>query len=415
MLQITVYPTILRFSDPECIPAVLTSSQVHSSQDIIAFALCPIQDHIMGNATSGKIEPVSIASSVVAAEAAAVSAEHDPDPTGNFLGQWAGMLRRQGIDELEALVHDRDIAIHTKIDNALRCGHVGCNQQVLNGSLRGHAERPVAILLGGGMGSGKSSVVSQISQTDFWKARGDSVVIVEADAFKQADPVFTVLASLGTEAAQIVHPKSLEGADALLLSATEARRDVVFDGTMAWKPFIDQTVEMLRDTDYHYKRGPGYVRDDSGMVSETYWVKAGKRKYSVKPYWIEIVGVTVDPALAVQRGITRTLVTGRGVPVRQQLKSHKLFTSHFEEYVQSVDAAYLFDMSTARISVSEVGGSGRKGIIASKSGILFPRRGQSFVDETLVIEKRAAYEQFTRRKGINIKAKCASELYKQLP
>lgn len=37
------------------------------------------------------------------------------------------------------------------------------------------------------------------------------------------------------------------------------------------------------------------------------------------PYLIEVVGVTVDPEVAVQRGIVRAITSGRGVPAAAEL------------------------------------------------------------------------------------------------
>ena len=44
------------------------------------------------------------------------------------------------------------------------------------------------------------------------------------------------------------------------------------------------------------------------------------------PYRVEMIGVTVDPALAVGRALRRTMVEGRGVPVAPLLRSHRLFS-----------------------------------------------------------------------------------------
>lgn len=48
------------------------------------------------------------------------------------------------------------------------------------------------------------------------------------------------------------------------------------------------------------------------------------------PYRIELLGVTCDPGLAVARGMWRRLRSGRSVPVRVQLRSHRLFSESFE-------------------------------------------------------------------------------------
>ena len=50
--------------------------------------------------------------------------------------------------------------------------------------------------------------------------------------------------------------------------AVNQQRDVVFDGTMTWAPFVQQTIAMVRDHRHNYKRGPGNYIDDDGNVQE---------------------------------------------------------------------------------------------------------------------------------------------------
>lgn len=43
-------------------------------------------------------------------------------------------------------------------------------------------------------------------------------------------------------------------------------QDVIFDGTMMWAPFVQQTIAMVRDHGRHYFRGPGYTNTDGHLV-----------------------------------------------------------------------------------------------------------------------------------------------------
>ena len=52
--------------------------------------------------------------------------------------------------------------------------------------------------------------------------------------------------------------------------AVNQQKDIVFDGTMTWAPFVEQTISMVRDHENCYKRGPGYVSDEHGNVVERY-------------------------------------------------------------------------------------------------------------------------------------------------
>lgn len=244
------------------------------------------------------------------------------------------------------------------------------------------------------------------------------MVVVEADKFKKTDPMFTALNSIGVEAAPAVHPKSVEVAETLFLKAVHARRNVVMDGTLSWKPYVEQTIIMLRDTKYFYTRGPGYVRRDDGSLLEQYWMKGDERTEQVPAYHIEIVGVTVSPAVAVERGIVRKIITGRGVPVENQLASHKQFSENFESYTELVDGIYLFDSSIEAHndhlrSQSKDNYEGVS-IIASKRNLLFRKTGDfadGVVPRKYVVERPEAYQRFLGKAKINCKADCSSELW----
>ena len=43
-------------------------------------------------------------------------------------------------------------------------------------------------------------------------------------------------------------------------------QDVIFDGTMMWAPFVEQTIAMVRDHRHKYRRGPGYHKSDGCNV-----------------------------------------------------------------------------------------------------------------------------------------------------
>ncbi len=105
------------------------------------------------------------------------------------------------------------------------------------------------------MGSRKTTILNMLRATSFWKAHGESTIIVGADAFKLSDPLYHILQGITPNAAAIVHADSIKAAEELLIKAINARWDIVFDGTLAWSEYPKQTVELLRD--YMYTRGPG--------------------------------------------------------------------------------------------------------------------------------------------------------------
>ncbi|XP_024023740.1 uncharacterized protein LOC21389209 [Morus notabilis] len=217
-----------------------------------------------------------------------------------------------------------------------------------------HAERsPVLLLMGGGMGAGKSSVLKDILKEPFWAGAAGNAVIIEADAFKESDVIYKALSSRGhhdmLQTAELVHQSSTDAASSLLVTALNEGRDVIMDGTLSWVPFVVQTVTMARNVHRRrYRMGAGYKVDEDGTVKENYWERiedeepekvGGKRR---KPYRIELVGVVCDAYLAVIRGIRRAIICRRAVRVNSQLKSHKRFANAFQTYCQLVDNARLY-------------------------------------------------------------------------
>ena len=90
------------------------------------------------------------------------------------------------------------------------------------------------------------------------------------------------------------------------------------------------------------------MNEESGEVIEKYWEPNVRGMIDLnprRPYHIHHVGVTCEPHLAVARGIRRSLITGRGVPVAPQLRSHKLYATNFPDVVELVDELHLFETS----------------------------------------------------------------------
>ncbi|XP_057438582.1 calmodulin calcium-dependent NAD kinase-like isoform X2 [Lotus japonicus] len=217
-----------------------------------------------------------------------------------------------------------------------------------------HSDRsPVLLLMGGGMGAGKSTVLKDILNEPFWAGAAGNAVVIEADAFKESDVIYKALCSRGhhdmIRTAELVHQSSTDAASSLLVTALNEGRDVIMDGTLSWVPFVVQTITMARNVHRRrYRMGVGYRVNDDGSVTESYWERVedeepeqvgGKKR---KPYRIELVGVVCDAYLAVVRGIRRAIMSRRGVRVKSQLKSHKRFAQAFMTYCNLVDNARLY-------------------------------------------------------------------------
>ena len=175
-----------------------------------------------------------------------------------------------------------------------------------------------------------------------------NAVVVEADAFKEKDVLYQALMAENVEKVSTisqlvsigcllpimfscvehqfgcfpyllhqVHESSTTAASALLVTALNDGRDVIFDGTMSWAPFIEQTITMARNVhEAQYRMGPGYKKLPDGTVIEKYWEKVEESEVGLespfssrkdsnarRPYRIEMVGVVCDAHLAVMRGM----------------------------------------------------------------------------------------------------------------
>ncbi|TXG72206.1 hypothetical protein EZV62_000785 [Acer yangbiense] len=215
---------------------------------------------------------------------------------------------------------------------------------------------PVLLLMGGGMGAGKSTVLKDIMKESFWLGAAANAVVVEADAFKETDVVYKALHSMGhhddiLQTSELVHQSSTDAASSLLVTALNEGRDVIMDGTLSWEPFVEQLIAMARNVHKcRYRMGVGYKVNEDGTVIETYWEKVDEEDEQQhkengqvrKPYRIELLGVVCDAYLAVVRGIRRAIMVKRAVRVNSQLQSHKRFAIAFPKYSKLVDNARLY-------------------------------------------------------------------------
>ncbi|KAL7172526.1 hypothetical protein ACSBR2_032083 [Camellia fascicularis] len=216
-----------------------------------------------------------------------------------------------------------------------------------------HKDRsPVLLLMGGGMGAGKSTVLKDILKEPFWAGAAGNAVVIEADAFKESDVIYKALNSGDhhdmLQTAELVHQSSTDAASSLLVTALNEGRDVIMDGTLSWVPFVVQTITMARNVHRRrYRMGAGYKVGEDGVVTENYWEQIEEEREQDetkkrRPYRIELVGVVCDAYLAVIRGIRRAIMCRRAVRVKSQLKSHKRFADAFTTYCQQVDNARLY-------------------------------------------------------------------------
>ncbi|XP_062211854.1 calmodulin calcium-dependent NAD kinase-like [Phragmites australis] len=267
-----------------------------------------------------------------------------------------------------------------------------------------HSDRsPVLLLMGGGMGAGKSTVLKELKKEPFWSKAEANAVVVEADAFKETDVIYRAISSMGhhndmLQTAELVHQSSTDAASSLLVTALNEGRDVILDGTLSWEPFVEQTIAMARAVHrQRYRMGVGYKVADDGTISENYWEPVQDPEGAPngtsptrKPYRIEVVGVVCDAYLAVARGIRRAIITRRAVRVRSQLQSHKRFAGAFQKYSQLVDGARLYTTNSL----------GSAKLIAWKDGI----------NSSLLVEPRE-FDCVEKVSNLNVDATSVHDLY----
>lgn len=212
-----------------------------------------------------------------------------------------------------------------------------------------HSERsPVLLLMGGGMGAGKSTVLKELLKETFWVGAEANAVVIEADAFKETDVVYKTLNSKGHHSdmlhiSELVHVPSKDAASSLLVTTLNEGRDVILDGTLSNLHHILETIAMARNIHKRrYRMGSHYRGDNNGTYWEEVEGDAGQQPTERKPYRIELVGVVCDPYLAVARGIRRAVIVGRAVRVSLQLRSHKRFARAFSTYTNLVDSVKLY-------------------------------------------------------------------------
>ncbi|KAL5076709.1 hypothetical protein RYX36_015693 [Vicia faba] len=93
-----------------------------------------------------------------------------------------------------------------------------------------HSDRsPVLLLMGGGMGAGKSTVLKDILKEPFWAGASGNAVVIEADAFKESDVIYRALRSIGHH--DMIRTAELDGcfssdSDIFLFGARTVYREI---------------------------------------------------------------------------------------------------------------------------------------------------------------------------------------------
>lgn len=111
-----------------------------------------------------------------------------------------------------------------------------------------------AILLAGGSGAGKSTIVKEFFLPEVEDdGFGDFVYIDSDDIKKHLDEYKEYCSNEDTVyyAAFYVHAESTDIVDKLLEYCLDNSLSFIYDGTMSWKPAYDKLLTDLRNNDYH--------------------------------------------------------------------------------------------------------------------------------------------------------------------
>lgn len=97
-------------------------------------------------------------------------------------------------------------------------------------------------------------------------------------------------------------------------------------------------------------------------------------------------------------------MTTRGVPIKSQLSSHKLFSKNFSSYVDMVDQATLYDNNMQSSDPVVIAEKGRNELKQSE-------KVSVDVGGSLVVKHKELFQRFLSKSNLNENARNFSELY----
>lgn len=317
-------------------------------------------------------------------------------PTLHALREWVrsgGTYVPEGSNETRSMLQSTDAlraSLHCAVMLLKRIERTPDTRSIEFGAPPPLQKPPLFIFLGGGMAAGKTTALTALSRSSWWEGRQEDAVVVCADEFKPSN--------FNPKSAEI-HKNSTKVAEQLLIQAINQGRDIVLDSTMMWAPFVMEVVKVVRQAHVAiFKPGMGY---NAASGEEEYFEYARPRAVPLShPYTIVCLGITVEPDIAVPRGLMRQFSSGRGVPVRDQLKSFKLFSHNFALYVTLVDKMILLNNNI---------------FVDLSNGELPPEIARKEIGEKdLVVLDEEAYHLFQRHRQINIDADSVAALYTEV-
>jgi Zeta toxin len=196
--------------------------------------------------------------------------------------------------------------------------------------------KPVALFMGGGSASGKSSALAQAPDLV-----PDAAVHIDPDAFKEKLPEYQQMREGGERyAAAGAHEESADLAKRAQDEARQLGLNMLIDGT---------------------GDSGAAKRDEQGNITEPgkfakKLIAANDAGYDVKSLY-----VTVPTDVAVQRSVARAGETGRFVPVPEVRNQHRNVSANFPEIsaLPFVSKMQVFDTSGGKPALIATGGGGQ--------------------------------------------------------
>lgn len=172
-------------------------------------------------------------------------------------------------------------------------------------------ERPVAILMGGGSASGKSTMKEGVLDPKL-KSEGIQAGTVDSDKIKESLPEYAGYQKIDiNEAARYVHNESSEIGAHIIDTAVEEGRNFVYDGTMKSTGKYEQLINRLKDAGYD----------------------------------VHIYVCDIPTELAIERSDARAKKSGRKVPHEIIKASHAGVPKSVEKLKDKVNSFQVFDNS----------------------------------------------------------------------
>lgn len=172
---------------------------------------------------------------------------------------------------------------------------------------KGH--KPIAILIGGGTASGKTTMRKNIIENGF-KEKSICTTVIDFDEIKEYILEYSAYKKMDiNKAASLVHKESYDIGTLLLKKLIKSKKNFILEGTMARTKKYESLVKKLREQGYE----------------------------------IGVYIVDVPLKVALERANKRAMLTGRKVPYKILENTHKLVPVTFLTIKDLVDYYFIYD------------------------------------------------------------------------